>query len=225
MDDDRPWRGSHTPCGADDVACFHAAITIHLGNGRKTSFWHDRWLFGQSPASMAPDLLPVCTRKNISVQRAFSHQTWMSGLHRISNTTQLRQFTLLWHLLQQTELRHDIEDSISWNCSDSGTYSARSAYLVQFHGSYSTCNFSKLWKAKVELKCGFFMLLWICGHTLTNDNLAVRGLDHNQYCNVCNQTEETPLHLIFKCTFAQEVWLPYSCLQCRHCSLCFFLVE
>lgn len=67
-------------------------------------------------------------------------------------------------------------------------------------------HFDKLWSAKVEPKCHFFMWVWLRGRILTNNNLETRGIPHSELCNLCDQHEETPLHLILNCPYAQSVW-------------------
>uniref|UniRef100_A0A453PG11 Reverse transcriptase domain-containing protein n=3 Tax=Aegilops tauschii subsp. strangulata TaxID=200361 RepID=A0A453PG11_AEGTS len=206
----RPWTGSVIPCDEVDQALFRASSTLNFGNGRDTSFWHDRWLDGQAPKFMAPDLFVLSTKKKISVSEAINGQAWMAGLRRITQTSQLRQYTHLWLRLQQVQLNSEV-DSVSWKGTTDGVYSARSAYQYQFMGSYSSINFEKLWKTKVEGKCRFFMWLWLRGRVLTNDNLQTRGIPHANCCPLCDQ-EETPFHLILKCSFSRDVWHQVACL-------------
>lgn len=107
---------------------------------------------------MAPDLVGLCYRKNLTVAHALSGQRWLLGLHRISTEPELQQFTKLWTRLGLLVLTPDQDDEISWNHTNNTVYSAKSAYRSQFIGSYSDANYDKLWKAKVEGKCNFFLL-------------------------------------------------------------------
>lgn len=50
------------------------------------------------------------------------------------------------------------------------------------------------------------MWLWLRGEILTNDNLEIRRIPHNEMCNLCDQADETPLHLILQFPFARSVW-------------------
>lgn len=67
-------------------------------------------------------------------------------------------------------------------------------------------HFDKLWSARVEPKCHFFMWVWLRGRILTNNNLETRGIPHSEKCHLCDQQDETPLHLILQCPFARAVW-------------------
>lgn len=99
-DKGRPWAGSELPCDKEDLALFHASTLVTIGNGLTASFWHDRWLDGQAPRHLAPDIFRLCSRKKISVSEAIAHNKWMIGLHRISLVSELRQFTSLWLRVQ-----------------------------------------------------------------------------------------------------------------------------
>lgn len=157
------------------------------------------------PKDLAPDLFILCSRKNVSVANAINSQRWMSGLKRITSPLQLRQFTALWLQLQQIQLQPEIDDSICWNLTSSKVYSASSAYRSQFLGSYSTSRFDKLWRCKVEGKCRLFMWLWLHGRILTNENLDIKGIPHSKFCHLCNQEDETPFHLILRCSFSRSI--------------------
>jgi hypothetical protein len=46
---ERPWNGTKVPVDSTNLALFNAATTISIGDGRKTSFWHNNWLNGETP--------------------------------------------------------------------------------------------------------------------------------------------------------------------------------
>jgi hypothetical protein len=39
------------------LAMFEASVTVQIGNGAQTLFWHDRWLNGSSIRCLAPDVV------------------------------------------------------------------------------------------------------------------------------------------------------------------------
>jgi hypothetical protein len=55
-DDKKPWQGMAIPCDDDDLAPFQASTCIQVENGKKSMFWHDRWLQGLAPKDIAPNL-------------------------------------------------------------------------------------------------------------------------------------------------------------------------
>lgn len=68
----------------------------------------------------------------------------------------------------------------------------------------------------MDAKCKFFFWLFLKGKILTNDNLAMRGLPHNPRCNLCDQVDESAVHLILHCPFAHSIWLLVENWQDNH---------
>ena len=101
---DRPWKGTPTPCDDSDKTLFAACTTIHVGNGEIARFWSDKWLNGQAPHDIAPLLPALAVRKNLTVKEALTNGRWMRGLHRIGTEEQLTQFLLLWECIQGVNL-------------------------------------------------------------------------------------------------------------------------
>ena len=87
----------------------------------------------------------------------------------------VRQFIDLWVKLQNVNLQDNIEDTIVWNLSANGEYSAKSAYKAQFFGSYSSDMKTLIWKAWAPPKTKFFAWLALQNRLWTADRLARRG--------------------------------------------------
>jgi hypothetical protein len=60
-----------------------------LGGDKKINFWHDRWIVGQAPSSIALVLYKLAWCKNISVEAATTDEKWMNGLRCISTTEEV----------------------------------------------------------------------------------------------------------------------------------------
>jgi hypothetical protein len=112
-------------------ALFKLCTTISVGNGRKTTFWKDKWLNGRAPQDIAPEWFRLARRKNHTVAAALPTRRWMRGLQRISSQEGMRQFVDLWLQLSQVQLTSE-DDSITWRFTPNGCYSASSTYEVQF---------------------------------------------------------------------------------------------
>jgi hypothetical protein len=69
------------------------------------------------------------------------------------------------------ELQEGIDDTITWRWTPNGTYSANSAYRMQFIGCIQDNRSDFFWKAKVENKCKFFDWLMVHRKILTADKL------------------------------------------------------
>lgn len=154
---------------------------------------------------IAPSLFKLTRLKRLTVAQAMDSDRWMTGLHRITSTDQLHEFTALWIRLQGLELTNE-DDQIAWNLNANAKYSSASAYDVQFAGAFSPIDFSKLWRSKAQPKCKMFFWLWLRQRILTDDNLQLRGIDHGDKCSLCDQEQETATHLVLNCPFARSVW-------------------
>jgi hypothetical protein len=157
-----------------ETELFRVCTTITLGNGRSTKFWHDRWLQGKAPKEIAPPLLRFAWRKNSTVSQAMTAGRWMKGLQRISSTEEVQQFVMLWNLLRQVQLTEQ-PDNVIWRFTENGHYSSRSAYAVQFQGSFADNEWGAPWKAKTENKCKFFGWLILQNKLWTTDRITKNG--------------------------------------------------
>ena len=182
----RPWVGTSVPCDYTDSSLFDACTSITIGKGDIAKFWTSTWLDGEVPAKIAPHLFLLTRLKNLTVEQAMREGRWMKGLHRITSEIQLREFTTLWIKLQGINLGTD-EDQIAWTLNSKAEYSSASTYAVQFAGSFTPINFSKLWRSKVQPKCKFFLWLWLRQRILTDDQLQIRGIEHREHCSLCDQ--------------------------------------
>ncbi|WVZ79135.1 hypothetical protein U9M48_026746 [Paspalum notatum var. saurae] len=139
-DPNAPWAGLEIPCNDTDRLLFAAATTIVIGDGAKTSFCHCAWAKGRRPKDIAPDIFAASRGRKLSIREALAEHAWVRciDLQAIRTAEHLKQFVDLWSLAQSVSLTQAAEDRIFWNCNASGTYSAASAYRVQFLGHTSS---------------------------------------------------------------------------------------
>lgn len=76
-----------------------------------------------------------------------------------------------------------------WKWADSGTYTAKSCYQAQFHGSTASSSWKLTWKTWAPPRVKFFC--WLA------------CMDR---CLLCDQILETMHHLILACPFSRQVW-------------------
>ena len=135
-------------------------------------------------------------RKNKSVQQELRKNSWIRSLGgRITTTVQVEEFVSLWIRLQNIQLTPGVRDSIVWRWTADASYSTRSAYRIQFKGSYSEFRNDLIWKAHAENKGKVFVWILVREKILTADNLQKRGWPHHDQCALCNGPLETCLHL------------------------------
>ncbi|CAM0954217.1 unnamed protein product [Alopecurus aequalis] len=205
-DKERPWRGTAVPCDTKDRRLFASCTLVTLGDGKTARFWESRWLGGCSPGEIAPALTTIAWRKNLTVAEALNRGRWMQGLQRMTSDEQLNQFVALWVKVQEVVLSTE-KDSIRWNRTGGGVYSAKSAYQGQFIGRICAPELGKVWAMRTEQKVKFYVWLMLQNRNWTSDRLARRGWPHSALCCFCDQTGESAVHLLLLCPFAKEIWL------------------
>jgi hypothetical protein len=100
----------------------------------------------------------------------------------------------------------DQRDLISWRFTLNAEYSAKSAYLIQFTGSFSDYDWSRWWQTDAEAKCMFFCWLILQNKVWIADKIIKHGGSANPTCNLCFSHPETTLHMLAQCPFSKAVW-------------------
>ncbi|XP_010233463.1 uncharacterized protein LOC104583303 [Brachypodium distachyon] len=194
------------PVNKCDRDLFSASTVVHIGNGRKATFWHDSWLDGVASKVIAPTIFVITRKKNHTVHDDLTDGAWIHALRgKISNEVQLDEFVSLWQRLQVVVLHPDTPDSITWRWTSDGIYTSSSAYKAQFLGSIHAQHINIVWKAKAKNKCKFFAWLLAQNKILTVDNLAVRGWSHTPGCSLCTEPHETGTHIFLRRPFTRQV--------------------
>lgn len=206
-DDNKPWIGMDIPCDDSDIRLFQAATTITLGNGEKTGFWHDKWLQNSCPKDIAPMCFSLAKRKQRPVKTELTNNSWLLSLRNITSIEEINELVQLGGLLQNVQLQQNAADDIRWNWNESGSYSAKSAYLFQFQGSFSPIDFYSIWKSEAEPMMRFFGWLILHKKTPTAQNLLRRHWPCNWICSLCGEAFEDTNHLFNECSFFRKVWL------------------
>ena len=133
----------------------------------------------------------------------------MRGLQRINNRQDLQSFVHLWGRIQRVRLTEE-RDTIAWKLTADKSYSARSAYEVQFLGRMLQQDLERVWQVKAEAKVQFFIWLLLQDRVWTADRLQRRGWPHDDRCSLCDQVLEDANHLGLHCPFTKEVWMDFA---------------
>ena len=146
--------------------------------------------------------------KRRKVADALYNDNWIGDIN-ISNgitTTHLQEYTLLWNLTRQIQLRPGHVGQIRWKFTESGIYTAASAYKAQFLGSTREVHLNSIWRTWAPPKCKLFAWLILQERVWTSDRLARRGWEHSPDCLLCHQTLETAKHLLTDCRYTRRIW-------------------
>ena len=163
---------------------FYASTTITVGDGAKTHFWEAPWLDGHKPKDIAPLIFLASSRKNWSIHQALLNEAWVQKikLDEDFSMQHIFEFVDLWTKLQNFSFDASLEDSIVWNLTPSGEYSAKSAYQAQFLGAISSDLRRFVWRDWAPPKTKLFAWLNLQDRLWTADRLARRGW---QNCGLC----------------------------------------
>jgi hypothetical protein len=91
-DDSKPWQGMTLPCDAQDRALFQASAEIKLGNGKKASFWQDKWLDGNAPKEIAPNLFKLARFKNRTMAKELENNNWIHAARHLSTREEFLEY-------------------------------------------------------------------------------------------------------------------------------------
>ena len=200
--------GQGNPCTRKDMELFYVVTTITIGDGLKTPFWYAPWLDGRKPKDIAPLIFVSSKKKNCTVGDAINSNNWVRNVRLDESFTNdhLHQYFELWLLLLDVHLDPHMPDDIHWKLTESGEYTAKSAYKMQFMGTIASAMEKTIWKNWGPPKTKFFAWLAIQNRIWTADRLERRGLPNCGLCPFCNQVTESVSHIFTQCRLMRRVW-------------------
>ena len=162
---------------------------VTVRNGLKASFWHSSWIDGRPPASLCPLLYKHSRRKNRTVREAVLTGSWIGDIAYNLNHELLNECFKLWAAIEMAgiDLDDTREDTITWTLENSGEYSAKSAYEVQFAGQITSNYPVLIWKIWAPPKCNFFVWLLHQDRLWTAARLQLRGWKNNYFYALCQR--------------------------------------
>lgn len=177
-----------------------------LGDGATASFWFDSWLPDGAPFLLAPNVFQLSRRKNRCVRDALQGSRWVQDLRERITAPLLHEFVSLWGRIFSSPGPSVGSDTFRWKLAEKGSYSAASAYRLQFLGSTSSPIMDVVWKSWAPLKCKFFAWLLSINRILTADRLMARHWPNCYFCPLCRRNLETGHHLFTECLWVLQYW-------------------
>jgi hypothetical protein len=124
-------------------------------------------------------------------------------------------YVLLWGLVDEANFDPSTqgEDEIFWTRTSDASYSARSAYGIQFDGSIESSFPTTVWRVWAPSRCKFFMWLLLQNRVWTADRLLLREWPNNYFCS-CWRNLEIAAHLFVECPELICLWNARSSFVC-----------
>jgi hypothetical protein len=199
--------------GGRGNAWFNEELERKVGNGLKTSFWHDKWRGGVAFKIKYPRLFSLSNQQDSSVGELFY------GGRRGFNW---RRRFFVWEESLLNLLIADLEgfvpslvkDSWKWKLEGEGGFSVKSLYkkldgvLMGADGcpEEERKAFTQIWKSGAPSKVVAFSWKLLLDRIPSKGNLEIRPDESPNYL-WCVSERETSTHLFLHCEMARGVWL------------------
>ncbi|GKU89943.1 hypothetical protein SLEP1_g4011 [Rubroshorea leprosula] len=177
-----------------------------IGDGQRIKFWQDIWV-GDKPlyevalSPVLPALMDTPVSHAINSTRDWDAD-WLRNL--LPNNVVAQILATPIPAFQQQE------DIVFWNGSPDGTFSAKSAFeLLQQQQVVLTQqgeSWRWIWKLQCIEKIKLFVWLLCKNRVLTNSVRFARHFAATPICPRCEQSPETPLHLLRDCYHSRLFW-------------------
>ncbi|RVW40194.1 Transposon TX1 uncharacterized 149 kDa protein [Vitis vinifera] len=156
-------------------ALWNQVIRGNVGNGRRVSFWRDRWCGDAPLCDSFPSIYALSIEKEAWVADVWDPLVqggrggWNPCFSRALNDWEVEEAELFLGCLHGKRVIGDVDDKVVWTETKSGIFSAKSLYLALEADCPSSFPSSCIWKVWVQPKISFFTWEAAWGKALTLD--------------------------------------------------------
>ena len=137
-------------------------IAFDVGNGRRVSFWKDKWCGDETLCVSFPFLFALTTSKEAWVVDVWDYKIeddgWNPSFSRPFNDWKVDIVESFLSGIQEKRVSHDLEDRVLWIVSKSRKFSVKSLYDALELGEAVPFPRSIIWSLSSPPKAGFFRL-------------------------------------------------------------------
>jgi hypothetical protein len=148
--------------------------------------WHTTNIRGPSIHSLTFPALFQHSKKKRTVAEAMTNDNCIRDIMQDITAPLFSDYVLLWGLVNEANFDSSAqeEDEIFWIRMPDASYSAKSAYEMQFEGSFQSpfpTNVCRVWAPS---RCKIFMWLMLQNRVWTADRLQRRQWPSNYFCRL-----------------------------------------
>ncbi|XP_071728009.1 uncharacterized protein [Rutidosis leptorrhynchoides] len=180
-------------------------LSLRIGNGQDTLFWHHNWIGGSKLCDKFHRLYALESDKLCKLSDRLSINGWCWSWRRnIRSGAEAQQFSELSSTIDHVTLN---DSSDKWVCTrfPKDTFSVsgfRSLFSQDVIGNCPTH-----WCKFIPPNINFFLWRARLNRLPDNCNLLERGVQSiNLLCSSCSINVEDTTHIFFECEIAMQVW-------------------
>ncbi|KAJ9682276.1 hypothetical protein PVL29_018248 [Vitis rotundifolia] len=132
-----------------------------VGDGKKVSFWKDKWCGTTPLCEVFPSLFALTISKEARVNEVWTAEgerggSWTPRFNRPFNDWELEEVERLLCCLDGKKVRVDEEDRVRWMDSKDGDFLVKSLYRALQLVSLASFPLKIIWSSCVQPKLSFF---------------------------------------------------------------------
>lgn len=177
-------------------------MTVKIGNGSRTSLWHDCWLGILQLANLFPALYSHTTDCHATVKDVLSRGLMIMFVPRLSEAANAELHSLQAMVADLTLTN----DNDVWQNNRSTSLTTKEIYDARFPVQMPSPNWKIIWNCRAPLKVKLFAWLLVRNRLSTRMNLSKKKIVQSASCAICSSGDETANHLFLTCPFAINFW-------------------
>lgn len=207
------WKKIINPFGKNEEwqKVFNEGLSIVVGDGKATKFWHDSWINGHSLKDVYPRIYALSLDKDnfISDLGRWVNDRWVweINLRRKVFDLEVDVWNNFNDCIKAQVLQMDKRDSLIWKLDGNGNFSTKS-FIHSLWGNECPSSQAAIWKYWAPPKV--IHLSWL----VASCKLPTRGylskigvLSKNEsFCPFCSVAIETVDHALFWCNRVWRIW-------------------